>query len=206
MARLLAFAAGVLCLAACGGDDFDPDEPPPVLTVTPVDMAGAYNAGQMRQGDVRFEGPVLLPFGTALPSGPSPAIEYIAVPDAPVRACSPGRIMQILTNEGQGDFEVHIQPHENSRWLLIYDHVLAVSVTEGQDVAAGAPLGTAGNWSATGRRTELQINDLANSVSVCPLSLGDAAFRDAHEALRQTIVAEGFGPLDDVCLFDQVTQ
>lgn len=184
--------------AACGGGGGD--ETPPVLSVTVVDLTGPYVPATQRFGDVRFEAPVLVPFGADLGGKLSPAIEYITIPFAPVRACTAGSVSAVELNLGQGDFEVRIA---HGAWLLIYDHVLNVSVAVGDAVVAGDALGEAGNWSPTGRRVELQLND-PSEVSRCPLEFATADFVARHEALRDAANAEGFGPFATYCLLDGV--
>ena len=197
--RFVSFLLIAAACTACGGGGGD--GPAPVFSVTIVDMTGPYNAGTMRFGDMRYEAPVLVPFGEDLGGKLSPAIEYIAVPGAPVRACAGGgSVSAVEFNAGQGDFEVRVS---HGAWLVIYDHLLNVTVAVGDAVDAGDTLGEAGNWSPTGRRVELQINDPAG-VSRCPLDFGSADFVARHEALRVSVNAEGFGPIPTYCLTDGV--
>lgn len=198
-ARLVGTAFLAAALAACGGGG--DDGPPPVFSVTLVDMTGPYNAAAMRFGDVRYETPVLVAFGEDLGGKLSPAIEYIVVPFATVRASAGGgTVSAVEFNPGQGDFEVRVS---HGGWLVIYDHLLNVVVSVGDPVGAGDTLGEAGNWSPTARRVELQIND-PSGVSRCPLEFATADFAARHEALRLSVNAQGFGPIASLCLTDTV--
>jgi Peptidase family M23 len=176
-----------------GGDD------ELVLSVTPVDITGPFDAVTQTYGDVRFEDPVLVPFGADLGGGDlSPAFEYITTPDAPVRAATEGIVAAIDFDAVAMDFEIRIA--QGDRWLVIYDHVLNVVVSVGNVVDAGDQLGTSGTWSATAGRTELQVNDQDAGVARCPLEFGTTEFVDLHEALRVAVDASAFGPLPSLCL------
>jgi hypothetical protein len=218
MYRLPFVLLGTLLLlspAACGGyglieelideiDDGDgggDDEL--VLSVTPVDMTGPLDVPTQTYGDIRFEDPVIVPFGADLGGGDlSPAFEYITVPDAPVRAATEGVVVAVEFQPGPNDYEIRIA--QGSRWLVVYDHVLNVVVSVGNVVDPGDALGTAGTWSGTAGRTELQVNDQDANVSLCPTDFGTEEFVDLHEALRAAVDASAFGPLPSLCLVESV--
>jgi hypothetical protein len=192
----------VLLLGGCGCGGGDDDEPL-VLSVTPVDMVGPLDAMTQTYGDVRFDDPVVVPFGADLGGGDlSPAFEYVTVLDAPVRAATHGVVEAVEFDAGPMDWEIRIS--QGSRWLLVYDHVLDVTVSVGDEVEAGDVLGVAGTWSMTAGRTELQVNDEDAGVSRCPLEFGTAEFVDLHEDLRAAVDASAFGPLPSLCLEDTV--
>lgn len=182
---------------------------PPIFSVTPVDMSGPYDVGTKTYGDILMEEPVLIPFGAVLTGNQkSPAIEYYTVPDAPVRAVCYGRVDAVLDNPvEQGDYEIHVTALPGSAYLIIYDHVLNVTVLEGELVNAGDTLGDAGTWTDTMRRTELQINTGtgSNERSYCPLNFGDSAFVADHIKLLNEYNIRGFSPrYDTLCLEDYV--
>lgn len=181
-----------------GGDD------DLVLSVTPVDLTGPYDAMTQTYGDVRFEGEGIVPFGFDLDGMGklSPAFEYITVLDAPVRAATHGFVDAVEFDAGSMDWEIRIT--QGGRWTVIYDHVLNLTVSEGDVVEAGDQLGTAGNWSMTAGRTELQVNDDdADGFSFCPLDFGTDEFNAAHEALRAAVDAN-LTPRPSLCLVGSV--
>ena len=205
--RMVAVRALLCCLplAGCGGGGGGGGSTlPPVLSVTPVDLSGPFNPVTQTFGSLRFESPVLVPFGEDLGSTQSPAIEYITTPSASVRACAAGQVEAVELNNGQGDYEVRVRSPAGSSWLVIYDHVRNVTVAVGEAVAAGDALGISGTWSGSAGRTELQVNDESRGVAVCPLGLGTAAFQAAHEAARAAVSASAFGPLPSLCTADTV--
>jgi hypothetical protein len=182
-----------------------PDTAPPEFSVTPVIMED-FDAGTNRCGDVKD----VIPFGGELdPTRKSPAIEYYTVADAVVRAASPGVVIEIFQNPGLTDYEIMVKPTEDSVWLIIYDHVLDVTISVGDNVEAGTILGKAGEWSADTRRTELQINNYEGTeVSLCPLQFGTDNFNQKHIQLFQDVYNNDLDPdyltSGDVCLEETV--
>ena len=74
-----------------------------------------------------------------------------------------------------------------SCYLIIYDHVLNVTVAAGAPVIPGQALGQIGFFDQVSGRTELQINVdrpsgmALNTMAVCPASFGTADFNTAHD-------------------------
>jgi hypothetical protein len=111
-------------------------------------------------------------------------------------------VVAIDFDAGPMDFEIRIA--QGDRWLVIYDHVLDVTVLVGDVVEAGDALGTSGTWSMTAGRTELQVNDEDAGVARCPLDFGTTEFNQLHEGLRAAVDASAFGPLPSLCLVGTV--
>jgi len=143
----------LLSLQSCKRKD-SPDETPPVLSVTPVDINTVTS---------------MIPFGADLSNTQkNPAFEYVVnSASVEVRSSCGGYIEDIRLNDNFPDYEIWIRPSKNSVYKLIYDHVLNLTVSLGDNVAAGDILGVVG----TGNRTELQINrNSADNLelSYCP--------------------------------------
>ncbi len=166
-----------------------PDATPPVLSVTPVDISGPYDPGNGTYGDINFNSTALICFGDKLgPDRFSPAIEYYTITNAIVRASTAGIVTWIFKNDGLSDYEIHIALSKNSLWLIIYDHILEPVISVNDQVKAGDILGKAGEWSASVRRTELQINYTGDKeLSYCPLNFGTSDFIQKHENLLQEL-------------------
>lgn len=167
----------ILTLFSCNNDDVNNE--PPLLSVPPVALSEVHST---------------IAFGEALSaSKKSPAIEYITNSNnVNVRSASLGKVEKIIMNDGVLDYEIHIRPISGSEWLIIYDHVLDVTISKGDNVQQGAILGKVG----VGNRTELQVNkgNGGDAISYCPLNYGTKAFIDEHLAfmdnwcLKETIV------------------
>ncbi len=187
-------------------DEKDPSTSiPPIFSVTPVDLSGAYDPSDSTLGDIKFIPPVIVPFGAVLDQYHlSPAIEYYTRPEAPVRAVAAGLIEAVTANPPeQGDYEIRVTCSPGSDYTVIYDHLLDVVVQAGIRVAPGDTLGTAGTWSDKLRRTELQVNlgDGNNTRSYCPLNYGDSSFMDGHRRLLREYTARIVTPAyDTLCL------
>ncbi|WP_299314276.1 peptidoglycan DD-metalloendopeptidase family protein [uncultured Aquimarina sp.] len=154
----------VVCLLvmSCSDDDFSIDQTQPSFTITPIAMDQVSS---------------FIAFGESLtPTQQNPAIEYFtSQSNIQVRSVSDGVVEDIRLNINIDDFEVWIKPNNNSRWLIIYDHVLDINISIGDQVNAGQTIGIIG----IGNRTELQVNDVQN-VAHCPLQFGTQSFVQQH--------------------------
>jgi len=205
-AVLILLLSPLLIGGSCNDTKSDPvNSTPPVLSVTPIDMSGSYDPTDSTIGDIRFEDPVIIPFGYALTQyQDSPAIEYYARPDAPVRAVAEAIVENVIANPPeQGDYEIITSARPGADYTIIYDHVLQVEVVAGERIYPGDTLGLAGTWSATMRRTELQINygEGSDLRAYCPLNYGSASFLQDHRKIITEYNNRGFTPyLDTLCI------
>ncbi|MGQ0733195.1 MAG: hypothetical protein ACT4QD_06010 [Acidobacteriota bacterium] len=182
-----------------------PGDPPPVLSVTIVDLSGAYDPATSRLGSLNctFRFPTdpndrwcFGAFGAVIGTGgkASPSYDYKVAVNALVSAATSGIVTRIDADTSPlypGEFEIETRTSLASSYLVIYDHVKYVQVGLGQAVAPGQILGTAGihrsNPSVYGR-VELQINQitqrtpLIQSVSLCPRPFGTPQFNAVNDA------------------------
>jgi hypothetical protein len=198
-----AFAA--LMMLSCINDKSVITSPPPVLSVTPFDLAGPYDAMNGVYGDIKFSPPVIVPFGTSLGGTLlSPAIQYYTVPNAPVRAVTAGIVDSIVAyTDGSGDYQVRVVCTPGTDYEVIYDHVLDVAVLQASAVAAGDTIGRAGTWNGQMRRTALQVNagQGNNTRAYCPLNYGDTSFVNQHRRLLDAYNSIVITPhLDTLCI------
>jgi len=209
---------GVLTLIGSGGgsdndngDTPPPDDPPPIFAVAPVDIT--YQPGSGRYGQIDPDSPMMLPFGARLETGVlSPAIEYFTVLGADVRASADGVVVGVNRNPApQTDFEIHIKPFPQSRYLFVYDHILDPAITQDEEITAGTILGKIGDWDHDTGRIELQINvarEDRSELAFCPTQFGNAAFNSQNEALLRAAnvrrVDAGRDPWPAVCLVETV--
>jgi hypothetical protein len=158
--------------SACKKDEEKPDETPPVLSFTPVDISTVTS---------------IIAFGDVLSATQkNPAFEYrVNSSDVQVRSSCKGYIDRIFQNENFPDYEVWIKLSSHSIWLIIYDHVLNLQGSVGDKVNPGDELGTVGD----GNRTELQINkniSHQNELSCCPFDFGTSDFIQQHKSFTET--------------------
>lgn len=165
----LLFAVFML-IPSCCDKDKPLDETPPVLSVTPVDIATVTS---------------IIAFGADLtPSQKNPAFEYyVSNSDVQVRSVCQGEVENIMVNSNFPDYEVWIKLSGNSAWRIIYDHVLNPMISVGDEVSPGTILGTVGE----GNRTELQINKISedNELSYCPFDFGTSEFIQQHKVFTE---------------------
>jgi len=162
----------ILITSACKKRDEKPDETPPVLSVTPVDISTVTS---------------IIAFGTDLtPLQKNPAFEYIVNNSTvQVRSACKGYIEEIRLNDNFPDYEVWIKISPNSAWKIIYDHILNLNISKDDNVNQGDILGIVG----TGNRTELQINKTINKneeLSFCPFNFGTSEFIQQHKIFTET--------------------
>lgn len=160
--KLLVF---YILIISCSDDDITLDQTPPSFMVTPIkiDQVSSFIA-----------------FGESLtPTQQNPAIEYFTDQEnIEVRSVSDGIVEDIRMNSNIDDFEIWIKPNDNSTWLIIYDHIVDVNLSLGDQVDAGQILGSVG----LGNRTELQINKISDGKNIahCPLNFGTQNFIIQH--------------------------
>jgi hypothetical protein len=161
-----------LFTSSCKKNEEKPDETPPVLSVTPVDITTVTS---------------IIAFGADLsPDQKNPAFEYyVNNSSVQVRAVCKGYIEDIRLNDNFPDYEVWIKMTSNSVYRIIYDHVLDLEISKGDKVDAGDILGIVG----TGSRTELQINKIGSNndeLSYCPFDFGTDEFIRQHKTFIET--------------------
>lgn len=146
------------------------DETPPVLSVTPVDISTVNS---------------MIAFGDNLtPTQKNPAFEYLVNnSNVQVKSVCQGYIEEIRLNDNFPDYEVWVKLSSNSVWKIIYDHVLNLNISAGDNVNPGDILGTVGD----GNRTELQINKISDSseISYCPFKFGTTDFIQQHKVFTE---------------------
>jgi len=168
---VLAVSANIVFTAGCKKEEEKPDETPPVLSFTPVDISTVTS---------------IIAFGDVLSvTQKNPAFEYRVNNSAvQVRSSCKGYIERIFLNDNFPDYEVWIKLSSNSVWLIIYDHVLNLQVSTGDKVNPGDILGLVGD----GNRTELQINKKIsnnNELSYCPFDFGTSDFIQQHKSFTE---------------------
>jgi hypothetical protein len=166
----------ILITSSCNKDE-KPDETPPVLSVTPVDISTVTS---------------IIAFGVDLtPTQKNPAFEYrVNNSTVQVRSACKGYIEEIRLNDNFPDYEVWIKMSSNSIWTIIYDHVLNLNISKNDNVNPGDLLGIVG----TENRTELQINKIINNneeLSFCPFDFGTSEFIQQHKIFTETWCLNG---------------
>ncbi len=161
----------ILINSACKKKEENFDETPPVLSVTTVDISTVTS---------------IIPFGADLtPTQKNPAFEYIVNnPAVQVRSVCKGYVEEIMLNNNFPDYEMWIKLSSNSTWRIIYDHVLNLNYSKGDNLNPGDIIGIVG----TGNRTELQINKIGNNneeLSYCPFDFGTSEFIAQHKIFTE---------------------
>ena len=160
MKKVFIVFISILILTGCDSDEMDTI--PPVISVPPIAIDHIDT---------------FIPFGADLtPTQKNPAIEYFTdQANVSVRSVSEGVVVDIRGNPNIDDYEIWVRPSDLSKWLIIYDHILNIEVSIGDQIAINQTIGTVG----VNNRTELQINDNQN-LAYCPLQFGTDSFTQQH--------------------------
>ncbi|MCK4445536.1 MAG: peptidoglycan DD-metalloendopeptidase family protein [Candidatus Marinimicrobia bacterium] len=162
-----------MVLIGCSKDDkYEKDETPPVLSITPVDISSVTS---------------IIAFGDDLgPDRKNPAFEYyLNNSGVQVRASCKGIVENVVLNDNFPDYEIRVKLSSNSIWLIVYDHILNVTISEGDHINPGDILGTVG----VGNRTEFQVNKVlgpGEDLSYCPFNFGTDEFIQQHKSFTET--------------------
>jgi murein hydrolase activator len=122
-----------------------PDSPPPKVSISFSRLEGALpwpakGAIQVPYGSVRNPR-----FGTMTPH---PGIDFSVEPGTPVRSVGAGRV---VFNRRYGGYGRTVVIDHGERYLSVYAHLAAASVSESDDVAPGQEIGFAGEADAHGK-------------------------------------------------------
>lgn len=112
----------------------------------------------------------------------NPNFEFAALkPGTKVVSAIDGIVGFIKQQPESNDYEVFIQPKENSMWTIGYDHLVNVSVKKGDAVKAGTELGEPAMQGNGFTRFEIQINKDQNgqTTHICPSTLLTANVKDS---------------------------
>lgn len=114
-------------------------------------------------------------FGESLSGGRiNPNFEFASLKaGAKVVAAIDGVIGFVKEQPESKDYEVFLQPKENSKWTIGYDHLVNVTVAQGAMVKAGDVLGEPAMQNNGLTRFEIQVNKDENgkTTHLCPSSL-----------------------------------
>lgn len=114
-------------------------------------------------------------FGDKLPGDRlNPNFEFSSInADVKVISAIDGVVGFIKQQSDSKDYEVFLQPQENSIWQVGYDHVTNLKVTKGQTVKVGDTIGYAAVQNNGLHRFEFQVNKQSGSdgIHICPTTL-----------------------------------
>lgn len=114
-------------------------------------------------------------FGDKLSGGrQNPNFEFASIKEgSKVISAIDGVIGFIKEQPESNDFEVIVQPKDQSVWTIAYDHLTNLSVKKGDVVKSGMPLGEPSRQNNGLLRFEIQINKDINGQTThyCPSSL-----------------------------------
>jgi len=121
-------------------------------------------------------------FGDSLSGGrTNPNFEYSSLKDGTkVISAIDGIVAFIREQPDSKDFEVFIQPKENSMWTIGYDHIVNLAVKKGAPIKAGDVIGDPALQNNGLTRFEIQINKDEGGITThyCPTVLLATSAKD----------------------------
>lgn len=111
----------------------------------------------------------------------NPNFEYASMRSGSKAVSSIDGIVAFIREQPETkDFEVFIQPKENSKWTVGYDHIVNVAVTKGSSIKAGDVIGEPAMQNNGLLRFEMQVNKDENGATthICPTTLLAATAKD----------------------------
>lgn len=116
-------------------------------------------------------------FGDSLSGGrQNPNFEFASLKDGTKAVSAIDGVVTFIKEQSEtSDFEVFVQPKDDSAWTVGYDHLVNVTVTKGQTVKAGDVLGEPAEQNNGLTRFEVQINkdEGGETTHYCPTTLLD---------------------------------
>ena len=121
-------------------------------------------------------------FGDKLPGNRlNPNFEFSSIKaETPIIAAIDGVVGFIKDQAESNDYEVFLQPENNSIWQVGYDHITKVKVTKDQTVKVGDVIGYAAVQGNGLHRFEFQVNKQKgdNGTHICPTTLLSSSTKD----------------------------
>lgn len=121
-------------------------------------------------------------FGNKLSGGrTNPNFEYSSLKDGTkVISAIDGIVAFIKEQADSKDSEIFIQPKENSKWTIGYDHIVNVAVKKGASIKAGDVIGEPALQNNGLTRFEIQINKDEGGITThyCPTVLLATSVKD----------------------------
>ncbi len=119
-------------------------------------------------------------FGDKLSEGrTNPNFEFASLKDGTKVVAAIDGVIGFVKQQ-DGDFEVFLMPKDDSVWTIGYDHLVNVTVKQGDKVKAGDVLGEPAVQNNGLTRFEIQINKGQDddTVHICPSTLLAASVKD----------------------------
>ncbi|MBT3181564.1 MAG: peptidoglycan DD-metalloendopeptidase family protein [Deltaproteobacteria bacterium] len=203
----------VLCMActSCGGSGggSSPTNIPPVLKNLGLDiepfnsttgMAGAFN---FTEADA-IDAAIFTVFGDLLNGTTlNPTFEYKPDATSNVISMTGGTVSAVEFDDEHNDYAVTVIPVDSKGWIISYDHVLDLDVSEGNSISAGDIIGTVGGWYEGIGRTEIQVIVEDTGLSYCPFLVFDESLKSEYEGKIIQLMNDWEEYLGDPNIFDE---
>lgn len=145
-----------------------------------------------------------LVFGSTSGSKIIPNIEFRVTIGSDVMSPVLGTVSEVEKNDDYDDYAIRIVPGVFTSYVVEIDHVRDVTVSAGGTVRPGQKLGTAGAWSATQGRVELQVS--GNSKFFCPMDFLHPSVKSTMTAKMSQLQADWEAVKANPGLYNEVTQ
>ena len=137
----------------------------------------------------------------------NPNFEFASVKEGVDVISAIDGIVAFIKQQESGDYEVYLQPKENSIWTIGYDHLTDLKVKKGDSIKIGAKLGVPAKQGNGQLRFEFQVNKDVDgqTTHVCPSTLLAASAKDTQLAGLASM-QDSWETVSGKALYDQALQ
>jgi len=191
------------------------DETPPVLSNFMVNF-GTYNAGTGKAGDYYFEPLLEKVFGEFGRSAQNPdgspktlaQNDYFVSADTDIVSPMDAIVNTVTYQESTSDYEILVNPSENSIWLINFDHIREInpSIVEGATITAGQYLGKPSPWFGDSYLVELMITKDLNDgspIGYCPYDFMTSSLKSIYATYLNTLMSDWETFKGDTTIYDE---
>lgn len=136
----------------------------------------------------------------------NPAFEYYLDPEANVYAITKGTVTRIEYQESTEDYEIFTR-ETGANFMVIYDHITTPTISKGDSINVGDPLGKPGTWNTLIGRFEIQINvdQDQGELSFCPFMLFDPDLVDEFKEKVSQLMRDWETFKGDQSIYDEAS-
>ena len=132
-----------------------------------------------------------------------PTMDFLIKLDASVFAISEGEVTRIEYQEGSKDYEFSIQSLNDPLFTVIYDHLVNLKITVGNQVQPGDTLGNPRPLNAEIGMLEIMINNSDTKRSYCPFNFFNEEKLEQYQQKVYQLIKDWEDFKGDTTIYDE---